>query len=83
MKHLSLSRLRDTLKHTVQCDHLYVAVLMGQPATVKCRFNERRSNEIFSKTKFFSGPHKFTMYLYVKMFHFNEYHYNENISLTQ
>jgi hypothetical protein len=23
---------------------------------VKCRFNERRSNEIFSKTNFFSGP---------------------------
>jgi hypothetical protein len=51
--------------------------------TVKCRFNERRSNEIFSKTNFFSGPHQFIIYLYVKMFHFNEYHCNENISLTQ
>jgi hypothetical protein len=51
--------------------------------TVKCRFNERRNNEIFSKTKFFSGPHQFTTYLYVKMFHFNEYYCNENISLTK
>jgi hypothetical protein len=46
-------------------------------ATVKFRFNERQNNEIFS------GPHQFTTYLYVKMFHFNEYHCNENISLTQ
>jgi hypothetical protein len=51
--------------------------------TVKCRFNERRCNEIFSKTNFFSGPHQFTTYLYVKMFQFNEYHCDENISLTQ
>jgi hypothetical protein len=29
----------------------------GFVCIVKCRFNERRSNEIFSKTKFFSGPH--------------------------
>lgn len=27
--------------------------------------------------KFFSGPHKFIIYLYVKMFHFNGYHCNE------
>jgi hypothetical protein len=51
--------------------------------TVKCRFNERRSNEIFSKTNFFFGPHQFTTYFYVNMFQFKEYHCNENISLMQ
>jgi hypothetical protein len=58
-------------------------MIQTNPSTVKCRFNERRSNKIFSKTKIFSGPHHFPSYLYVKMFHFNEYHCFENISLTQ
>jgi hypothetical protein len=63
--------------------YLNTVVCMDEVNTVKCRFNESRSDEIFSKTKFFSGSHQFTTYLYVKMFHFNEYHCNENTSLTQ
>jgi hypothetical protein len=58
-----------------------ISILMSL-YTVKSRFNEHRNNEISSTTKFFSGPHQFTKYPYVKMFHFNEYRCNENISLT-
>jgi hypothetical protein len=51
--------------------------------TVKCHFNERWGNEIFSKSKFVPGPHLLPIYLYVKMFHFNENHCNENNCLIQ
>jgi hypothetical protein len=75
-RNLHLQQANCTITGVLSCVKLF-------ETTVKCRFNECRSNEIFSKTNFLSGPHQFTTYLYVKIFHFNKYHCNKNISLTQ